>query len=158
MTKCQKALAQLCWKTQSLSGNSFGHCCNWDCCLPEIWPRTYMQLSFLLVQLLLRLKSWFSHILDWLPDLSVWNATRELNVTALKKTYPMKPILCQMGWQLHVSVWSVNQPPVLELGFGRPSWRAETDQFHWPCQQPPAFSGFVSTVLPPCRTGRSYVC
>lgn len=55
---------------------------------------------------------------------------RELNATALKETYPMKPIFYQNGLavrELYLSLWSLNQPLVIESGFRRPSEWTEAD-------------------------------
>ena len=53
-----------------------------------------------------------------------------------------------------VSVWSLNQPLVIESGFGRPSYRDWGWLIYWPSQQTQTFAGFV--FAPPCRIGHSY--
>lgn len=118
---------------------------------PEIWP--YIQtMIFPPCEQFVSLKSWLSHILDLLPDLSLWNGGRKLNAIALKETYPVKPSLSQNGLAVKyvcVSVWSLNQPLVIESGFGRPSYRTEADWFYWPSRQPQTFAGFVFTIFAP---------
>ena len=145
---CSAALEEAVWVVKFLSLSPLRLLSPWTLKSGPI----YKQWSFLLVKNLLSLKSWLNHILDLLPDLSLWNGRRKLNAIALQETYPVKPNLSQNGLAVKyvcVSVWSLNQPLVIELGFGRPSYRTEADWFYWPSKQPQTFAGFVFTIFAP---------